>query len=241
MSSNNIIDFKQAQIFLRDGFTGAAQVNNASGYTTTSTTMVIDNASPAILADGMTFKVGSDTTIYQIISHIETSSHTTSITFAPGLVVAATDNEAITLQPNQLEVRVGEGNVTYEEKRPRVYRKNRGRLDTVKDDDEAPIDVVLDAVWDHLIGVTNDPPTVEEALKQDGNASTWVSSDPDVCQPYALDIVILYTPLCTTSEPEQIVLQKFRYESIPHDLKAGTLNIKGSCNVTRANRSRISA
>lgn len=237
----NIIDFKQAQIFLRDGFTGSAQVNNSSGYTTTIATMTIDNATPNIVQDGQIFKIGSDDTEYQILSHTETSAHTTSITFAPGLVVAATDNEAITFQPNQIEVRVGEGNVTYEEKRPRVYRKNRGRLDSVKDDDEAPVEVTLDAVWDHLIGMTDDPPNVEEVLKQDGNASTWVTSDEDPCQPYCIDIVILYTPDCTTVEPEQIILKKFRYESIPHDLKAGTLNIKGSCNVTRANRSRISA
>ena len=236
------IDLKHTQIFIRDGYSAAAQVNLTGGYTVGATTMVIDNTGAGVvIPTGTTFKVGSvDQTVYEVITHIETSGATTSITFTPGLVSAATDNEAIAFLPNEIEVRIGDGNLTYDEKYPRKYVLDRQQLSTVKDDDEAPLDVTMDFVWDHIIGTSGDPPTVHEALKRTGNASTWVTSDPDTCQPYSVDIVLLYTPDCAV-EPEQIVFPKFRYDTLSGDMKNGTVSCKGSCNVKSPVSTRIAS
>lgn len=235
------IDLKHSQIFVRDGYNAVAQVNLMAGYTTGATTMVIDSTGAGVVIPvGATFLVGADDTIYEVTAHSETSGATTSITFAPGLVVAATDNEAIAFQPNQIEIRVGDGNLTFDEHYPRKYVLNRQQLSTVKDDDEAPLDVTIDLVWDHITGSASDPPTIQEALKRTGNASHWVTSDPDVCMPYSVDIIVLYTPECAV-EPEQIVFPTFRFDTLSGDLKAGTFNCKGSCNVKSPVATRISA
>lgn len=145
--------------------------------------------------------------------------------------------DGTTPTPNELEVRIGEGNLTYTENREREYTLDRGRLDTVKDGDEAPIDVSMDATWEWLRSKAGDPDvTVEEALKNVGAASGWVSSSDDPCEPYAVDIVIEYRPDCEAAEThyEVITIPDFRYESIEHDLDAGTLAISGRANATDA-------
>jgi hypothetical protein len=228
-------------VFIRDGYNAVAKVNNSSGYAIGLATMIIDSTGAnVVIPIGATFLVGTDDTIYEVTAHSETSGATTSITFAPGLVVAATDNESIAFQPNQIEVRIGDGNLTYDEKYPRKYVLNRQQLSTVKDDDEAPLDVTMDFVWDHITGTSGDPPTVHEALKRTGNASAWVTSDPDTCQPYSVDIVLLYTPDCAV-EPEQIVFPTFRYDTLSPDLKNGTVSCKGSCNVKSPVSTRIAS
>lgn len=233
------IDLKQSEIFIRDGYSNAGAVNLLAGYVAGSTTMVVDGIN-SIIPAGATFQLGTDDTIYEVLSQIATANKTTSITFAPPLVEAATDNEVITFLPNQIEVRIGEGNLTYEEKRPRKYRLNKGKIDSVKDDDEAALEVTMDFVWEHIISQSNgEPPTVEEVLKRNGNAANWVTSDPDTCQPYCVDLVIIYTPECSTEKREQIVLPKFRYESLSHSIKDSTVSCKGSCNTTTAIVTRI--
>jgi len=237
---HGFIDLKQAQLFIRDGYTNAGAVNNALGYTTTSTTMAVDGIT-GIIPTGTVFTLAGDDTEYEILSHTETTGNTTSVTFTPGLVIAATDNEVITFHPHQIEVRIGEGNFTYDKKRSRQYKKNRGRLDVVRDGDEEQLDITFDFVWDHIIGTSGDPVNVEEALDGIGNASSWVSSATESCEPYAVDLIILYKPICTSEDWEQIVFEDFRYESLNHNLKEGTVACKGSCNRTTPTITRIAA
>ena len=45
---------------------------------------------------------------------------------------------------NTLEIKVGEGNLTYSEKVNREYTLNRGILDKVRDGDQTPMDVSFD-------------------------------------------------------------------------------------------------
>lgn len=232
------IDLKHTQIFIRDGYNAVGTVTgvNATGVSTVAITV----GAAVIIPNGATFKIGTDATIYEVITHTETSGSTTSITIAPPLVVATTAAESITFQPNQIEVRIGEGNFTYDEKYPRKYVLNRQQLSTVKDDDQVPLSVTMDFVWDHITGSSGDPPTVHEALKRTGNASTWVTSDPDTCEPYSVDLVLLYTPECSV-EPEQIVFPTFRWDSLSPDLKNGSVSCKGACNVQSPVATRIAS
>lgn len=138
-----------------------------------------------------------------------------------------------------VSVKVGDGTLTYAETRNMEYLLDRGTLDTVREGDQIPLSVSLDMVWEFLKSSTTTSVTPEEALKQTGGASDWVSSSADTCEPYAVDVVIDHDPTCTTEELEQITLPDYRWESLDHDLKAATLATSGNCNVTRATLLRL--
>jgi hypothetical protein len=137
---------------------------------------------------------------------------------------------------NSITIRIGEGNLTYTERVTREYLLDAGRLDEVRNGDEVPVELAFDAVWDYITGTTGTGgvPSIEDALKQEGAAATWISSDADVCRPYAVDVVLNHTPNCSAQDAEETVFSDFRYEQIDHDLRAGTFAISGQCNVTEA-------
>jgi hypothetical protein len=234
-------DLKQAEIVISDGYSKTGAVNNAAGYIIGVATMTIDGIT-GILPNGLPFKLAGDDQVYSITAHTETTGNTTSITFTPPLAMAATDNQVITFGPNFLRVVLGEGNLTYSEKRPLEYMRDRGKLDTVRLGNEDPVDVRLDARWEFISSSAGAAvPTIEEALKQKGPAAGWISSSDDLCEPYAVDIQIRYSPFCTTEEKELIILPDYRWESMDHDAKAGTISTTGKCNVVEATATRVTA
>jgi len=208
------VDLKYAFIKIADGYskTGTAGAAGSIG----ATTLTVTGMTGAV-AVGDTFTVAGDTTEYTISAHTETLGNTSSITFSPGLVAAVTSGAAITVGPHNLIVKIGEGNLTYSEKRKIDYVLDRGRLDTVRQGDEQPVEVKLDFMWEFLRAATGDPPTVEDALKQRGNAANWISSSSDPCEPYCVDIIIDYIPPCGGIDSERIILADFRYEDLAHD------------------------
>lgn len=236
------IDIRNATVRIKDGYSGAGAgaVNNSGGYAAASTTILVDGFTTAITTnDYVRFAGHRDR--YKVTAHTETLGATTSITISPGLAHSVADNTVVTVQPNQIEVTIGEGNASWDEKRSFKYYRDRGVLDTVKQEQDEPLEVSIDATWEFLRGDTSDPPTIEEALKQVGNASSWTSSSSDSCEPYAVDIEIEYVPPCSGEKSELIILEDFRWESIAHDLKQGTLACKGKCNVTQATVTRVTA
>lgn len=141
---------------------------------------------------------------------------------------------------NEIEIKIGEGNLTYSENRNIEYTLDRGLLDEVREGDEVPMDVSFDLVWEFIKGDTSSggaPPTVEDVLKNIGNAASWISSDSDVCRPFAIDVVIEHVPSCGVGgnvDQEIITLTDFRYETLDHDLRAGTISVSGRCNAVSA-------
>lgn len=144
--------------------------------------------------------------------------------------------------PNSVDVKVGDGNVTFKESKPRTYELDKGKLDTVRDGDEVPVDVTMAFSWEWLKADTGLPPTPVDALKKRGNASAWVTSSADTCEPYAVDIEIIANPNCTDgTKAEDILLADFRYEELNYDIKAGQISVTGKCNITEATITRITA
>lgn len=194
------------------------------------------------VANGDIMTVAGDVTQYTVTAHTETLGNTTSVTFTPGLVAAPVANAVITFGPHVLQVRVGNGNLTYSEKRKMEYILDRGRIYSVRQGDQEPVDVRLDLMWEFLTAAqAGDPPTMEDALKQRGNAANWISSSVDKCEPYSLDILVVYTPPCTGVKNESILLADFRYEDLAHDIKAGTIAMTGKCNIQNATVTRGAA
>jgi hypothetical protein len=139
--------------------------------------------------------------------------------------------------PNELEIKIGDGNITWTEARTIEYTNDRGRISERRETDEVPMAVSLQFNWDYIKGKTGggELPSPVDVLKKQGNASTWVSTDPDACQPYSIDIVIKYEPECTGAQVnETITLPKFVYESLDYDLDAGQIDVSGTCLATEA-------
>lgn len=142
---------------------------------------------------------------------------------------------------HEIEVSIGEGNLTWTEAKNIEYLLDRGNLDDVREGDQIPVDVNFDFIWDYLKGpsaastASGGQPTISDALKQRGAASDWVSVDDDTCRPYAVDLEVTYEPTPKScGDKETITLADFRHESLDHDLTAGSISCSGKCNITEA-------
>lgn len=141
--------------------------------------------------------------------------------------------------PNNIEIKMGEGTLSYTEKKNRVYKKDRGKLYQVMEGDEEPVDITIDGIWEYLKADTGNPPTIEDALKKRGEAASWVSTDSDLCAPYAVDLEIEFIPPCVADKKEIILLSDFRYEELAHNAKEANISIRGKANVTEATITRV--
>lgn len=240
------IDLRHADIYVKDGYTATGAVNQPSSPgpvpAAGDTTLTVDGFSKAIPA-GNTFTVAGSTATYTVVSTVGGSTPT-QITFTPALATAdgiPVDNAVITVGPNVLKAKIGEGNLTFSAKRAMTYvREKRSIVNGfVMTGDDEPMDVKLDLVWEFLSSDTGDPPTFEEALNQTGNAAAWVTSGADPCEPYCVNLEVVYTPPCTGVKAEVILLEEYRWESLDHDLKAGTLSTSGKAKMLLPNTSRV--
>jgi hypothetical protein len=236
------LDIKNCNVYIRDGYTGPADptgaVNLMAGYPIGTTVMAVDGFTGAVVT-GDYFTIAGRQQRYQITAHTETLGATTQITFTPGLATAVLDNDVITIQPHHLQIRIGEGNISWTEKRMITYVKDRGKLDTVRKGDEDPVEVKLDATWVFLKASTGGTPTIEDVLKKRGEAAGWVTAGSDPCEPYCVDLVIEYTPPCSSEQMEIYTIRDFRYEELGHDLKAGQISITGKANVVEVDVTRV--
>jgi hypothetical protein len=152
--------------------------------------------------------------------------------------------DGTTPTPNEVEIKIGEGNFTFTEARNIEYTLDRGLLDEVREGDQIPMDVSFDFVWEYISGPagSGELPTIHDILTQEGNAASWISSDlSDPCAPFALDLEIDYSPVCTgfTGDKEIITIADFRWEQMDFDLRNATVAVSGRANVTRANYNRF--
>ena len=241
------IDLKHATVTIRDGsgFSTQTGVTVGANATTGATTLTLAGVA-GVLDAGRTFTITGETgtPTHTITAHTETGGNTTSVTFSTALGSDITSGTAVALPSaagNSLTVRIGTGNLSYSEKRNFDYRLDRGLLDTVREGDQAPLELSFDFEWEFLRSDSGDPPTIEEALKQICGASDWVSSSDDLCEPYAVDIEVLYHPPCGNIKDELITFEDFRWETLDHSIKDGQVSVKGSCNRTQATVLRQSA
>lgn len=166
---------------------------------------------------------------------------THDITFTPAIKTSnvPVDDAVITITGRTLEVKVGEGNMTYTENKEFNYDLDRGNLDTVREGDQQPVDWTLDFTWEFITSISGaTTPTFEEAMKQTGAAASWVSSSNDICEPYAVDIEIEHVPNCSTDQIETTTIPDARYESLEHDIDAATVSAAGRSNSTQAIHAR---
>lgn len=138
---------------------------------------------------------------------------------------------------NYIAVRIGEGNLSYTEKRNVIFAKNRGELsgDRVREGDEEPIDLNFQFVWDSITTHTalGSPITVEDAIKKLNGASGWVSTNTDPDAPFCVDLQLDFSPACPNMQ-ETLYFFQFNWTSLAHSLKDATIDCTGSCNFPTA-------
>ena len=111
-----------------------------------------------------------------------------------------------------LTVKIGEGNITFSEKRNIEYIRNRGEIDTVRLGDDEPVDVSFDFMWEWIEKGSAGIDLRSAITGEGGEATTG-----DECEPFSCDIVITYLACSIT---EIITLAYFRYEEISYDSRA---------------------
>lgn len=143
---------------------------------------------------------------------------------------------------HKLVLRIGQGNLTFSEKRNIDYILNRGILDQARLGDQVPVEVKFEFEWEYITGAGFDNPIAPvDAFKKVGSASAWTSTDPDACKPYSVDIYMFNIPPCTATNAETIVLPEYRWETLDYDAKAGSISTSGKCNVTDVTATRGTA
>lgn len=264
-----IIDLKEATIKIFDGTLGTATLDSSPvdsdliltavsrhiGTDKISITLVDPATATAALSVAVTGRdivVNLETSATAIVSTAaEVKTAIDGDADAAALVTVALETagtgvvEAIakTTLDGQLSisVKIGEGNLTYSEKRPVEFTRDRGILDTIREADEEPMDVSLDAIWEYITAESGGTATIEDVLKQVGEATAWTSTADDQCQPYCVDIEVHNAPDCTGIEDEIIMLEEFYQESLDHDLREGTIACSGRCNRKVATTRRVLA
>jgi hypothetical protein len=240
------IELRDCTIRIKDGLSGTATINQAV-ITVNDVDVNIDGAvlnttDVDLVPVGARFSVNTanHATIHTVTARTPAStSPTTSITFTPAWGANEPANaDIITFLPQQIEIKIGEGNLTFIESKEYEYLLDRGVLDTVKEGDEQPLEVELDFVYEHITTGTSEAITPVDALKNKGNANEWVSSSDDLCEPYCVDIEIEHTVPCGTSQDELTILPEFRYDDLEFNLQDATISVSGKCNATEATVTR---
>lgn len=235
-----IIDLKNCHMYFEDGYAEAGAINLMAGYMAGATSIVIDGVT-GIVPAGARVSIGSFD-MYKVVSTVESSGNTTTLVITPGLQATAADDAVVTIFGTFVEIRIGDGTLQWTENKPREFKKDRGRLYQVRDADEEPMDVSFQLMYEELTASDpgTDPPTPEDALKQFGSAAEWVSTNPDLCAPFAINIRFEHDPPnCTTFDKERVILPQFYYEKLDHDPKQGMISCSGKCNATQASITRV--
>lgn len=243
------IELRDCTIYVRDGFSGTAALsaNLDNNVNTMNINTVVTNATVnTIVPVGARFQLegGTDPTkIYTVLTANTSANVTDYVTFTPNSVCSTINSanstaNGVTFLPEQIEVKIGEGNLTWSEKKEYVYLLDRGDLDTVKEGNEVPVEISMEFVYEHVTTGTSEDITPVDAIKRIGSAVDWISSAADQCEPYAVDLVVEHNVPCGTTQDETLTFADFRWESLDFDLSAATISVSGKCNVSSVNAAR---
>lgn len=205
-------------------------------------TVALNTADTDLVPVGARFtpSTANHTTVHTVTGRTPASaSPTTNIVFTPAWgTPTPIKGDTLNFLPQQIDIKIGEGNLTYTEAKEYEYLLDRGVLDTVKEGDEQPLEVSLEFVYEYITTGTSEAISPIDALKQKGGAAEWVSSSADLCEPYCVDMEIDHEVPCGTNEDELTVLPEFRYDSLEFNLQDAAIAVAGRCNATEATITR---
>lgn len=230
------IELRDCIIRIKDGLAGTAAVDDMSIMAGDSSlgvdTVALNTDDTDLIPVGARFTIASETGLPTHVVLTRVGNPTTSITFTPVLAAGVANDAVITFAPQQIDVKVGDGDLKYTEKNEFLYDLDRGELDTVREGDDQPLEVALDFTYEHITTGTSEDISPMDALKRKGSATEWVSSSADLCEPYAVDIEIVQDTPCGTAQNETTLFPDFRADQREVSLKDAVISITGRCNVT---------
>ena len=235
------ISLRDTVVRIKDGLDGVAAINEMgvmAGDNALTINMVALNTTVATLVPvGARFRVAGEsdaTAVHTVTARTPTDSGpTTAITFSPVLGAGTYMNGGeIEFLPQRIEIKIGDGNITYTENDEYEYELDRDRLDTVRKGPDQPMQVSIDFVYEAITTGTSESIAPMDAIKRRGSASEWVSSSDDLCEPYAVDIEVVHTPVCGSKQNEVTIFPDFRAESKEVDFGEATISVSGRCNAT---------
>jgi len=236
------IEMRDITIYVQDGLAGTGNLSTNGTENDAELevdTIVLNTTTTNLIPVGARLTVNGSTvnTVHTVTARVPTDSGpTTNITITPilGAGTFNTGNEegALTFINQRIEIQVGEGNLTWTEAKEYEYLRERGDLDTVKEADEQPVEMSLEFVYEYIKTQSGQTITAVDALKRTGEASEWVSSSADLCEPYCVDMLVKHCVPCGTDEDEDVLFTDFRYESLDFDTGEATIAVSGRCNVS---------
>jgi hypothetical protein len=220
---------------------GAATLDAGAITFTYDGTSLASSTQPApVVTDGVGF-LGT-TPISSVVTPGEFVDQVTDITFSPAWgTPTPVDDAAITWLPIEVEVKIGDGNLTYTENIEYEYELDRGILDTVKKGDDQPMDVNIDFVYEFVTTGTGESITPVDALKGIRGAAEFTSSSADPCEPYSVDLEVDHDPgQCSgLIDTELTLFPDFRYDSLEFDIDEATIAATGRCNAEEPTITRV--
>ena len=217
----------------------APEMAAGAGDTATVTLGTVSvNTGDGSLPVGARLEVAGETTpIPHVVTAVTkggtTETPTYACTISPALGAGTyTATAAVTVKCQQLEIKVGDGDLKYTQSYPYKYDKDRGHLDNVRHGDNEPMDVSMNFTFEHIRSGTSEPPTPVEAIKQEGAASNWVTYSSDPCQPYSVGVLSRTSRPASRRKTRNFLFPDYRVEKIEPDFKNANIAINGKCNVT---------
>ena len=234
------IDLRNCTVKIKDGLSGTAAINEpttppvATDTSFAIDTIVLNTTDPDLVPIGARFTVAGETAsiVHTVTARTPSgTSPTTEITFSPALGTGTyADGGVVTFQSQQIEIKIGEGDLKYTEADQYKYDLDRGELDTVRRGDDVPMEVTTNFTFDQVKSGTGETITPIEALKGTGAASEWVSSSADLCEPYAVDVVVEDVRPCGGAQSATYIFPDFRSEKRDYDIKNANIAVSGKCN-----------
>jgi hypothetical protein len=242
------IEMRDTTIYIKDGLAGTGNLSangTANDVTLNVNTVVLNTAVTDAIPVGARLYISGETanTVHTVTARDPVTVETTNtINITPVLGVGTYNSGnaegAVTFINQRIEIAVGEGNLTWTEAKEYEYLRERGDLDTVKEADEQPVEMSLEFVYEYIKTQSGQTITATDALKQQGEAAEWVSSSDDLCEPYAVDVLVKHCVPCGTDEDEDVLFTDFRYESLDFDVGEATIAVGGRCNISEPSVTR---
>jgi len=237
------IDLRDCLIDLLDGLEGSAAVAQEAAPAKDATSLTLGtlvvNTQDGLLPVGARIKVDGETDVDAV--HVVTSATPGGTSEAPTVAVVISPalgdgtyskTGSVSIQAQELEIKIGDGDLKYTEADQYKYDKDRGHLDDVRQGDDEPMELALNFTFEHVRSGTGEIITPIEAIKRQGAASGWVSYAADKCQPYAVGVRVDDVRPCGSAERETYLFPDFRAEKREYDFKNANIAVNGKCNAT---------
>jgi hypothetical protein len=232
------IQLRDTKIYMQDGLSGSAVINDGGtivGATDIDLSTIVLNGplGTTTVPVGARFTVASETgsPVHTVTARTGVQP-TTNIAFTPALGAGAANSAVITFLPQRIEIKIGEGDLSWTESRELIYDRDRDLLDTVRLGQEQPVSVELAFTFEYVTTQSGQAITPVDALKNIGAAAEWISSSSDACEPYAVDFYVVHDIPCGTAQDQDFLFQDFRYETLDYSMQDASISVSGQCNVT---------